>query len=137
MKKNPAKKKIKPFKPEYRLVTKTMFQYAKNEKDPDLKAQARYLRAEQKKNGVSPDECWDLTYALGIWMVPRMEMFIRDTSGYPNDFKDLRSWKRCLYKMLYFLKCLRDEDVPWDINKYPKFKAGYNAFRKHLLDLWW
>ena len=114
----------------YVLEPDTMFDCYDAEQREDL-------LSVKAKIGISPDEVYDLASSLGVWMTPRLEYFIKRTISYPCQFKSLASWKRCLYKMLYFFRKLRDDDTPISKKEDPRFWQGYRLFTKYMLTMWW
>ena len=118
----------------YILEQDTMFDYSKAIKKKEKARTAEFIK-EKKKTGISPDELWSLDYAVAIFLVPRLKLFIERTIGYPTQFKDFDEWKKALKKMLYSMKKIANDDVPLTNNK--RFKEGIELFGKYFLDLWW
>ena len=124
----------KPFR-RYILEQVTMFDYRDQTKKE--KSRTEKLIQIKKETGICPDEIWSLNYSIAVFIIPRLELFIKQTIGIPSPFKTLDEWKTVLRKMLYSMKKIASGEIPFSEKENPKFWKGLDLFHKYFLALWW
>lgn len=105
--------------------------------DADDKRESKFSN-HRIERGFDDSETWSLRDSIADFIVPRLEVFINLTAGYPIEFNSLDEWKIVLNKILWSFKSTKsmdtgeDELYPWD-----KFEEGMNLFNKYYINLWW
>lgn len=76
------------------------------------------FRKFKSKHGFTPDECWCLSSAICIFILPRLKYFretIKNVGVHPACFDNSNDWLKVLDKMIYAFKWMLDEDkIPYD-----------------------
>ena len=85
--------------------------------------------------GWDDSDTWNLDQTLACWIVPRLKVLRRDSSGYPLQLTE-RKWDVILYKIIRAFEIVRDEE--WGVPEHYKATVdeGLDLFRKHFFDLW-
>jgi thiamine kinase-like enzyme len=88
--------------------------------------------AEQRdKWGFDDTETWNLDNTIVDFILPRLKRFVKVTNGYPNEFKNMREWKKTLNKIIKGLEKYEDDF------RGEESKEAIGLLFKHFSSLWW
>ena len=122
-------------------------QYLKSKKGKKdmkrCKKQNKKYKKHLQKYGFDPSETWNLDSTIAQFTLPRLKYFRDNLHGYPQDFKNIKAWKKVINKIIFALEAVADgydkiTEGPMDNQKkeFAKVKVGLELFGKYLTNLW-
>ena len=97
------------------------------------------FRKQLKATGVSPDETWNLNTQIAVYLVPRLQEFIKLTTAYPPELGSLKAWRDVLKEMIEGFKLFAagDDSVGVSDEADAKMERSLDLLRKWYRYLWW
>lgn len=98
------------------------------------------MKKERLERGFDASECWNLDNTIARFIIPRLEVFIEDSMGYPANMTP-EQWNRILSQILETFKLIVKDDCGLSreeiIERDKKINKGLKLFAKHFNGLWW
>lgn len=83
------------------------------------------------------NDCFNLDITIAEFVIPRLIHFRDNCIGYPSEFRSIKSWKKCLTKMIISFELLASDDIFMFTEKQKKqCDEGLQLFAKYLYGLW-
>lgn len=98
------------------------------------------MKKERLERGFDASECWNLDNTIARFIIPRLEVFIEDSMGYPANMTP-EQWNGILNQILETFKLIVKDDCGLGrekiIERDKKISKGLKLFAKHFNGLWW
>lgn len=98
------------------------------------------MKYQKITRGFTDEELWNLDCTFIDWIIPRLKVFKKKTTGYPCDINSPEEWDEILDKIIKSFELYKD-DSEFDLESIKKnneiIKEGFKLFAERIHNLWW